>query len=392
MIEQKSSSTASTIESKIIWIDDKATLVSFCNEAKTEPFIAVDTEFHRERTYFSKLALVQVAIPGKIACIDPIAISDLNPLDELLLDKKVLKLMHAGRQDLEIFFDRTGEVPEPLFDTQVAAALLGMGEQTGYALLVEKLCNVSLAKTHVRTDWMHRPLASDVIAYAADDVRYLDQIYRSLDRSLIDKGRRKWLEEEQALILSPTTYEPNIDNTWLRVKGHNKINGHSLPVLQLLAKWRECEARETDRPRRWVLSDEIIINIARQRPQKMVDLERMRGLEDRVRKKHGKQLLALVVEAKKAPIINRQKDERKKISDSALVDALMAVLRIQARENDISFEILASKGDLNNAAAGDRELPLFRGWRKAIAGDAIDAFLGEELKLRTESGQLVLEP
>ena len=392
MTNPKSPSTASTIGGKVLWIDDNATLASFCSKARTEPFIAVDTEFHRERTYFANLALVQVALPGKITCIDPIAISDLNPLYELLLDKKILKLMHAGRQDLEMFFDRTGKVPGPLFDTQIAAALIGMGGQTGYAALVEKLCGVSLAKTHARTNWMRRPLAPDVIAYATDDVRYLGQIYHILDASLVGRGRRKWLEEEQTLILAPATYEPDIDNAWLRVKGSDKVNGHSLPVIQSLARWRECVARETNRPRRWVLSDEVIIDIARQRPHKMSALERMRGLEDRVREKHGKKLLALVAEAKKAPMVNGQKEEPKKISDDALVDALMAVLKIQARKNDISIEMLASRGDLNNAAAGDRELPLFRGWRKALAGDAIVAFLGGELKLRTESGRFVLEP
>ncbi len=390
MTDPKSPSTASAIGDKVLWIDNNAALASFCSEARREPFIAVDTEFHRERTYFSKLALVQVALPGKIACIDPIAISDLNPLDELLLDRKVLKLMHSGRQDLEIFFDRTGKVPGPLFDTQIAAALLGMGEQTGYAALVEKLCGVPLSKHHARTDWMRRPLAPDVIAYAADDVRYLGQIYRILDTSLVDRGRRDWLEEEQALILAPATYEPDIDNAWLRVKGSNKLNGRSLPIVQSLARWRECVARETDRPRRWILSDETIINIARQRPRNMDALERMRGLEDHVRKKHGKKLLELVTEAAKAPMVKVQKEERKKVSDGALVEALVAVLKIQARKNDISVEMLASKGDLNSAAAGDRELPLSRGWRKALAGDAIVAFLGGELELRTESGRLVL--
>ena len=149
-------------------------------------------------------------------------------------------------------------------------------------------------------------------------------------------------------------------------------------------------ARETDRPRRWILSDEIIINIARQRPRNMDALERMRGLEDRVRKNHGKKLLELVTEAAKAPMVKGQKEERKKVSDGALVEALVAVLKIQARKNDISVEMLASRGDLNSASAGDRELPLFRGWRKALAGDAIVAFLGGELELRAESGRLVL--
>jgi len=389
-----SDSTSSSADRKagrdIIWIDNSEALASFCSEARREPFVAVDTEFHRERTYFARLALVQVALPGKIVCIDPLAVSDLKPLDDLLLDSKVLKLMHSGRQDLEIFFDRTGTVPGPLFDTQVAAALLGMGEQTGYAALVEKVCGVSLSKNHARTDWMRRPLNSDVIAYAADDVRYLGQIYRTLNDSLTDRGRTKWLEEEQALLLAPATYEPDIDNAWLRVKGSNKVDGPSLPTLQALARWRECEARATDRPKRWVLSDEIIINIARQRPRNMDALVRMRGMEERVRKRHGAKLLTLVADAAKAPMIKRNRGERKATSDDTLVDALMAVLKIEARQNDISAAMLASRGDLNRAAAGERELPLFRGWRKKLAGDTISAFLAGDMKLKTESGQLVL--
>ena len=377
----------------ILWIESDAVLEEFCKKAKFEPFIAVDTEFHRERTYFMQLALVQVATTEQIACIDPLAIGDLAPLDELLLDSGVLKLFHAGRQDLEIFFDRTGRVPGPIFDTQVAAALLGMGEQVGYSSLVEKVCGLSLSKAHVRTDWMRRPLDSGVISYAADDVRYLRDIYRTLDTSLVERERRSWLDEEQTTLCDPATYKTDTAHAWKSLKGSGKLAGISLTIAQVIAGWREDEARKTDRPKRWVISDEIIVNIARQRPHTIDSLMRIRGLEDSKLRKYGGKILDLISEAEKRPeatwplALNKGGGRK---PDDALTNALLTILQVQAKKNDMSASIIASRNDLQQAATGNRNLPLFSGWRSELAGDALLEFLDGELRIEMESGKLAL--
>ena len=376
----------------LLWIDSQPALDSFCAEAACEPFIAVDTEFHREKTYFAELALVQVGAAGKIACIDPLSGIDLAPLDALLQNVKVLKLMHAARQDMEIFFDRTGRLPSPVFDTQVAAALLGMGEQTGYGALVEKVCGVPLSKLHVRTDWMRRPLDAGVIAYAADDVRYLPDLYRHLDEALEGKGRRAWLEEEQAVLCDLSTYETDAPNAWKKLKGAGKLKGVSLAVGRQLAAWREEEARRANRPKKWILTDEAIIDLARQKPVKASALARMRGLDEKVRRKYGEELAGLVACALKIP----EKDwppplgqgERMTVDD-ALVNALSAIVQLQAGENRISAGMLASRKDLELAAAGEENIPLYKGWRKALAGGEVKAFLKGELRLQVVSGRLV---
>lgn len=387
--------TTSASANDVLWIDTQEALESFCITARSATFIAVDTEFHREKTYFSELALIQVEAAGEIACIDPLSGLDLSPLNALLKDESVLKLMHAARQDMEIFFDRTGRLPSPIFDTQVAAALLGMGEQMGYGALVDKICGVSLSKSHVRTDWMHRPLAAGVIAYAADDVRYLPDLYRALEGALKDRGRRSWLDEEQAQLCDLATYETDAMRAWERVKGAGKLKGLSLAIGQRLAAWREAEARRSNRPRRWVLSDEVIVDMARQKPKSLSPLARMRGFDDKARRKYGEELIALVADALKMPekLWPKPLDQRRRVPvDDAVVNALSAIVQMQAGEHEISAGMLASRSDLQRAAAGERSVPLFSGWRNKLAGDALRAFLDGELRLQAVSGHLALAP
>ncbi len=379
---------------KVEWISDREQLEQFCQQARLERIVAVDTEFHRERTYYARLALVQLATFDRIACVDPLAGLELDALDELMNDSDVLKIMHAGRQDLEIFAERNNAVPSPIFDTQIAAALLGLGEQIGYGPLVQKVCGLTLSKTQVRTDWMRRPLDKDVIRYAADDVRYLAPIYRQLNAELRQRGRREWLDEEQAVLLDMGTYKSDPDEAWEKVKGTDKLKGLGCEIARRVAAWRERCAQELDRPKRRILPDEIILDLARQQPDKMSSLERMRGLDDGVRKKFGQTLLDLVQDAVEspreswAPVRKRTQGQD---ADDALVMALSVVLQQCARLADISPALLSSKSELNALAAGKRDLPILQGWRSELAGNALLDFLSGKSSLRCEKGRLKLE-
>lgn len=379
---------------EVEWIDTTEALSRFCAVMKEEGLVAIDTEFHREKTYYPKLALVQLAHSRGIACVDPLADGlDLSPLDALLADPGILKLMHAGRQDLEIFVERMGSVPAPLFDTQVAAALLGLGEQIGYGPLVHKLLGVALAKTQVRTDWLRRPLHDDVIDYAADDVRFLKPLYDRLNGELESRGRRAWLDEEQGSLLDRNTYVQDPLEAWKRVKGSDKLKGSSCAIAQKVAAWREHTAMRVDRPRKRILSDDIIIDLARQKPKNMGPLERMRGLDEGVRKKFGKVLLELVAEGENLPRDQWPKPKERPTHrdvDDALVSGLVVVLQVQAREADISPAMLANRAAITELASGKTGLPILQGWRRKLAGEALVDFMEGRSQLHVSGGRLQL--
>ncbi len=366
------------------WIDDDDALAEFCAHARHAAYIAIDTEFHRERTYYAQLALIQIATEERVVCIDPLAEVDLGRVDALVFDENVLKVMHAGRQDLEIFFDRAGRVPAPIFDTQIAAGLLGLGDQLGYGALVERIVGASLPKTHARTDWMKRPLQRSVLDYAANDVIYLRDVFQSLDQELRDRGRRKWLDEEQAHLGRIETFHVDEDEAWRRVKSVGKLRGVECAVAQALAGWRERRARKVDRPRRRVLSDDAIIDLARQRPTRAQALGSLRAVDDGIRKRHGEELAELIAEAAARPETDwPAKAERRRLPrfDDAVVLAMNAVLQLRARDADISAKILAARSDLELIAAGETDVPLLQGWRAEIAGDAVLAFLQGKSRL-----------
>ncbi len=375
------------------WIDSDEPLRALSEHLRAQPFVAVDTEFHRERTYYAQLALVQVASAERVACIDPLAKLDLKPLDELMLDPGVLKVVHAGRQDLEIFYDRTGCIPSPLFDTQIAAGLLGYGDTIGYAALVSRVLGVELQKLHGRTDWMRRPLDAAVIEYAADDVLHLRDVYRALDKELTDKGRRAWLDEEQAPLLREATYRVPEEDAWKKLKGAGRMSGVERAVARSLAAWREARARKSDIPRRRVLSDEVIVDLARQRPETVEATERLRALEPGVRKRFGAEIVALV----RAAMTSSPASWPPSLDsgppadvDPALVDALSAVLSARARAADVSPRVLSSRAELEKLAAGDDDVEVLRGWRGEIAGGALRAFLRGEVRLAVDDGELRL--
>ena len=285
-----------------LYLADQPALASFCAGLRGAAWLALDTEFIRERTYYPQLCLIQIVGPdGRIACVDPLALPSLNPLLDLLYDPAITKVLHAAYQDLEIFFHLRGAVPTPIFDTQRAAMTLGQGQQIGYAALVQQVLGVDLAKTHTRADWQRRPLVPEWLVYAADDVRYLPELYRRQQAALAELGWPVALTEDLAALADPDRYRPQPLETWRRVRNHQRLRGVQLSVLRSLAAWREEQAIAHDRPRRWILGDSALVELARRLPETVAELQRIPGLPPTTRQHHGETLLARIATARLEP-------------------------------------------------------------------------------------------
>jgi ribonuclease D len=375
------------------YIDTHTGLDAFCARLAEHDWFAIDTEFLREKTYYPKLCLVQVAIPEAAACIDPLAIDDLSPLFALLADGDITKVMHACRQDMEIFHHLSGITPAPVFDTQVAALLLGYADQIGYAGLVKEISGVTLDKLHTRTDWSQRPLSDDQIRYAADDVIYLVDIYRHIVTELQALGRLDWLAEDLRQLSDPALYEMAPENAWLRVKAANRLKGASLAVLQALAQWREETARRRDRPRGWLLRDDAMLDIARRRPATPEALQAIRGLGEGLLSRSGTELLGVIRQAatrRPQPFPDAARRNRLSVAQEALVDVMTAVVRLTADENRLNPGVLATRRDLEALLLDDPASPVLHGWRYLLVGARLERLLVGQQSLTVQDGRLVL--
>jgi len=374
------------------YIDTDEALASFCEQLRHARVLAIDTEFIRDKSYYSKLCLIQIASEDLVACIDPLSITDIDPLLDILYDPDVLKIMHAARQDLEIFYYLRGSIPCPVFDTQIAATVLGYGEQVGYSTLVEKILEHKLEKGHARTDWGKRPLDTAQCHYAADDVRYLLQLYPPIEGKLAELGRRDWLEEDFQQLCQPELYTSAEAELWQRVKGHQRLHGVKLAILQQLAIWREQLAMKKDRPRRWILSDDMMIDIIKRTPHSAAELGNIRGLPERFIEQHQQALLQLIAAAEQQPKDTwpHLKISKPSPQQEAMSDVMMGLLRLRAAEHNISTTILATRKDIEKIAMGQRELPLLKGWRAKLVGNDLLALLAGEIRLQIEDGQLVM--
>ena len=285
----------------VLYLIDQSALVEFCAELRGAPWLALDTEFIREQTYYPQLCLIQVASTDQIACIDPLALPSLDPLLEVLYDPTVTKVLHAAYQDLEIFYYLRGAVPMPIFDTQLAAAVLGYGNQMGYANLVQQILGVELEKTHTRVNWRQRPLAPEWLVYAADDVRYLRDIYRQQRAMLAARGELEGLVEHCAALADPARYQPQPQEAWRRIRDHQRLRGVQRAVLRALAAWREEQAVRDDRPRRWILHDGPLLDMARYMPADLESLAQIHGLPPATLRRHGPALLERIATARAEP-------------------------------------------------------------------------------------------
>ncbi len=374
-----------------LYIDTPDKLRDLCASLAGIPWIALDTEFLRERTYFSKFCLLQIAAGEVVACVDPLALDDLGPLLGILLDPAVVKVFHSGRQDMEIFYHLCGKLPQPVFDTQLAAPLLGLGEQISYAGLVSELLGVSLSKSHSRTDWSRRPLSPEQIRYAADDVVYLAQAYQTMLPRLEKLGRLAWLDGDFAELADPALYENPPETAWQRIGGVYQLKPKPLSIVQTLAAWREQTARAQDLPRGWILKDDALFDLARQQPANAEQLSHVRGIDERMSKRHGATICRLIQEAAARPpqaFELKGRSSKKTAEQEALLDLLMAVVRLRAAQNTLNPAILAGRKDLEQLLDGEPSAHLLHGWRRTMAGDEVAAVLRGELILKVEAGHL----
>jgi ribonuclease D len=375
------------------YIDTPAALTDVCAQLRGTPWLTLDTEFLREKTYYPKLCLLQVATPDLVACIDPLVLEDLSPLLDVIYDEGITKVMHAARQDMEIFFHLRHALPSPVFDTQIAALLLGYPDQIGYGNLVKETLGIELEKLHSRTDWSRRPLSNEQIRYAAEDVFHLAQVYRHLVEKLAGLGRLEWLSEDFARLTQVELYSNDPEQAWLKVRGGNRLRGASLSVLQALAQWRETLARDQDRPRGWLLRDDDLVEIARHLPGTPAALGAIRGLHERFIDKHGARLLALVADARvraPKPLPATELPVRLAPPQEALVDAMMAVVRVSAAENALNPAVLASRKQLEQLANDMPDSEVLHGWRGQLVGGRLQALLAGELGLYARNGLIEL--
>jgi ribonuclease D len=338
---------------------------------------ALDTEFVRERTYFARLCLVQAAVAGHIVLVDPLRIDDPALLRDFLALSRQPRIVHAARQDVEVLLPLTGEPLGPLFDTQVAASLLGFPAQVGYGELVRQLLGVELAKGHARTDWAARPLKPEQLVYAADDVRYLGPAAEELEARLAAAGRLAWLEEDCAALSDPTLYRSEPAEAWRRVKGLERMRPEEHAIVRALAAWREERAIRRDLPRGWVMPDDAIRDVARLRPRSAADLARVPSLPGGAASRLADEILQQVRDAVagNAPDIPGRVVDRLTPEQQAAVRQLQDVLQAAATEAGISAEVLATRRDLTALVRGARDVPPLAGWRREVVGERLLAAL-----------------
>lgn len=378
-----------------MYVTDTQGLIDLVAVLRTAPAVAVDTEFMRERTYFARLCLIQLASDDVCAIVDPLVIEDLSSLRELMTDPAVVKIFHAGSQDLEIFFRLLGEATTPVFDSQVAATLAGFPQQVGYGALVKEMLGVPLDKGDTYTDWAKRPLSDTQVEYALNDVRYLPEMYRSLTGELEREGRLGWLSADFRRMENPDTYACLPEEQWRRVKRVSSLNRRQLAVAREVTAWREIEAQRRDVPKRWVLGDESVVEIARRAPSTAEELTGIRGVSDKVGRAAQKGIVESVtrglgIPESDLPAIARRKRPQGDIDGA--VDLMVALVRSRARQHGVAMPLLASRDDLERLAAGEREAsPLLEGWRRAMVGDELLALLDGSLAMRLEEGNLVVE-
>lgn len=373
------------------YVNTPQQLTALCRDLRDSRWLAIDTEFMREKTYYAQLCLLQVASDDIIACVDPLALSDLSPLLDLIYNPAVVKILHSARQDLEIFYDLRGELPQPVFDTQIAATLLGHGDQVGYGPLVRAMCGVQLDKAHTRTDWCQRPLDPEQVHYAADDVRYLGHIYHAQHDELSRMGRLEWLSEDFAELTDNRRYAGSPQLAWRKIHNANQLKGVQLAALQALTGWREERAKAINIPRKWVLSDEVLFELARRMPKDETELAKLRGLEAGFAKRHGAELLELIARAAELPKEQwpeLQATPRLDSHQAALADVLMAVVRLRGEESRVSPATLATRKDLEQIVLGRKDAVPLHGWRRALVGDDLLGIVEGRLSLQVSDSGL----
>lgn len=352
-------------------ISDSAGLAEVCERLHAAQTIGLDTEFMRERTYFAQLCLLQLSVVDYAVCIDTLALPDLRPLGAAMGATQVVKVLHAARQDLEVLSPATGPITG-LFDTQVAASLIGLPAQVGYAELVHRLLAISLHKTETRTDWSRRPLSAAQVAYALDDVRYLLPLRALLRARLEQLGRWPWFEQEMAELDAVGSFVVDPQQAWRRFKGFSELDGERQRLVCALSAWREQRAISSDRPRTWILPDSALRDIVMRAPRTAAQLEAATPLPEGILSNSGPQILAVIESAqlpeRLAPLPQRRRP------DPATTEAVRKLSQLAhqiGRELGIAPEILATRRDMERLVAGARDGPVLSGWRREVVGERL---------------------
>ncbi len=376
-------------------IDNNRDLAQVCRQFEQADFITVDTEFMRERTYWPRLCLIQLADPHTAVAVDPLAEGiDLTPVFDLMANPDILKVFHAARQDIEIFHHLSGKIPAPLFDSQVAAMVCGFGDSVGYDTLASKLARIRIDKSSRFTDWARRPLSDRQIHYALGDVTHLRVIYEKLADRLKKTGRASWLEEEMARLTDPAIYTLHPEDAWKRIKIRS-AKPRMLAILKEVTAWREKQAQSRDLPRNRVLRDEALLEIAADPPSKVKELERIRGLSSGFAASAAAQSLmeaitrGIALPDHELPSVIKSKPLPK--GAGALIDLLRVLLKARCDSNDVAQKLLANGSDLERIATENNpEIPALSGWRREIFGNDALALKRGELAISARGGQIEL--
>ena len=373
-------------------------LAAACAKLSAAPFIAVDTEFMREQTFWPRLCLIQIASADTEILIDSMAPElDLKPFFDLMVDETVLKVFHSGRQDIEIVHHLAGVIPHPIFDSQVAAMVCGFGEAVSYSMLVKRLLGRNLDKSSRFTDWSRRPLSERQLTYAIGDVTYLRDLYPKLKAQLDQSERASWLNEEMGVLTDPATYELHPEKAWRRLKMRIKTP-KALAVLMELAAWREREAQSQDVPRARILKDEALYDIAGQTPRTAEDLGSLRSLHNGfARSTRGRAVLEAVsrgLERDPSTIPPLKRGEPMPPEAQAVVDLLRVLLKATAGRHGVATKLIATSDDLEQIARSDEaDVPVLHGWRRKLFGGDALALKRGELALVIRKGEVtVLAP
>ena len=361
-----------------MYISTFADLASFCERASAFPAVAVDTEFLREKTYHPKLCLIQVATPEECVAIDPLALDDLSPLCALMGDPSTVKVFHACSQDMEVMLHTLGVLPAPMFDTQVAAAFLGERVQVSYNGLVQTFCGVSLPKSESLTDWSRRPLTPEQLDYALDDVRWLIKAYDVIVDKLQELGRLSWVMDELGPLADRSHYEVDYRTVFKRVKRIGSLTRSQLAVARELAAWREQQAERRDVPRKWVMSDEVLLALSKRAPRTEEELRRMRGTESLSSSAARGAVKAcergLACPSDRLPFLPRP-HRANALELESVVDLMYALMRLVSERSGVATALIASRDDLLEYVDHPQDSPLRDGWRFELVGTLMDDLL-----------------
>jgi ribonuclease D len=375
-----------------LYIDTQEGLEELIAACSGSSVLTLDTEFLREKTYYPQLCLLQIATETYEAIIDPFAPLDLTALTPLLTDAHVMKVVHAGQQDLAILYATLNTTVRPVFDTQRAALLLGLPQQISLATLVRHFCGATLNKEDSFSDWARRPLTQKQLDYALDDVHYLPSIYRKMRQQLVEAGRLEWLQEDFEAMADAKSYRNDVREAWKKLKGTAAFKGRRLAVLRELAAWRELTAQRCDIPRKWVLSDDFIVEIAKREPSSLSELFQIRGLSERLESREARAVLRAIATARRLPESSWPAREHPQHNPTALaagLDLAHALLHHRARELHVADSFLANRDELIRLVSGQREdLALLTGWRQELIGNELIRLLDGGISLSLEGSSL----